>query len=672
MPCSNVDTEDGEWQIIGDWWRTSSGSVSWSYPHPLPRKRPARKRPRGSNSFARPPHYHETLHGDHVLADGLANTPSKASFADHRLDTEDRPFFVQDKDSGLDAGHIGVKGAEEVMRWYERDVGFHDPTSVGWVKEAPDGPTSDGAANICSGTSKAGVEVHTELWDQLMLSLFGGKMEDRMALSELGRSAEYRPSAFNPFSDDSDTKTIERSISRLDSLGHAKSNSLSLPPTPKPRSSYAKVVVKKPSSRREPRSHNSSPAGASYKALNASASVFVPTSPPHATSESSFMSFHSPSPPPPKSNPTHAPYFTFPSLNIPSAPIVKIQKDDQGFYCGIEDTPTFPSPSPSPQPNTRPSSSLLPPFLQDPSYRRKASPSRTRAIVDGLRSSPNASSDGAAYKARSSVSENGGDCDSLISGHSAEDDDDGGWIGSSDPQYGGSATSGTKTRRTRELFHALTRRRSNSSPSDSSKDSIPTSEGGNDGVVVISSLPLASSASPSPSISTQFSNDDGWIEGPPASPPPHVKPYKPRALAPSAHTSYAKKQIPLSHLSTPHYYVAPGLVPSVPAARRYPPIHAIAPTPSANHHFGLPPPNYYPVLMSTPGHPALQGYMPMPGHQPYAPPRPAAHTRDPHPPGIIPMHKAHHNFPTQKRQRTGGARHKVPASNPASGRTLHS
>lgn len=204
--------------------------------------------------------------------------------------------------------------------------------------------------------------------------------------------------------------------------------------------------------------------------------------------------------------------FTFPSLSAPPVPKLKIQKDDQGFYSVEEVKPP----------------TLLPPFLHGSTQRRKPAASKTRSIVDRLRKadvspmretvshspspSPPFSADSPFFHSRLSVSEDGGDREAAISIHSLEEESDG-WIGLSKTKQEVLSTS--KARRTRDLFRALRRHRSDSSsPSDSGKDSHTED----------SQLPplSPSSSSPSPSSSTQSSND-GWIEGI-ITPPPKVRP----------------------------------------------------------------------------------------------------------------------------------------------------
>jgi hypothetical protein len=154
-----------------------------------------------------------------------------------------------------------------------------------------------------------------------------------------------------------------------------------VPSTPKPRS-YANVTIKQ-----------SSPTPLDYspsRSLNASASSFVPTSTPVKFSTDDVSSSHfwrAASSPSPSPSPTHS-NFTFPSLNasIQSLPILPptLKKDEQGFYTEVTPLPSKEQTSTSNRAQRSPTS-LLPPFLAD-SSRRTRKTSKTRKIVDQLRS----------------------------------------------------------------------------------------------------------------------------------------------------------------------------------------------------------------------------------------------------------------------------------------------
>jgi hypothetical protein len=150
-----------------------------------------------------------------------------------------------------------------------------------------------------------------------------------------------------------------------------------VPSTPKPRP-YTNVTIKQSS----PSLQDFSPP----RALNASASSFIPTTP-NKIPSMHFPSFRFSHPvPSPSPSPTYS-NFTFPSLNtsvqsLPSLPPT-LKKDEQGFYTEVS-SPSTDHKSVS-QRAQRSSQSLLPPFLADLSCRaRKAS--KTRKIVDQLRS----------------------------------------------------------------------------------------------------------------------------------------------------------------------------------------------------------------------------------------------------------------------------------------------
>lgn len=257
-----------------------------------------------------------------------------------------------------------------------------------------------------------------------------------------------------------------------------------MPATPDNKATYANVLKNLSPGSSVTDEHPTSPPP---KALNAFASSFVPSA--EASSLSSF---------------------TFPTLNPPDnstarLTTVKIRKDDQGFFTDVqvEDTP---------QP--------LPSFLQEPSPRRRTRTSKTREIVDRLRSSQADNlakcishspspifHDLSFIQPRLSVSEDGGDRDreSSLSTPSLDEEDDG-WY---DLGVGVEVPASTKAKRARDLFLALTRRRTNSTSSEP-----PASE---------DKAAVKPKAAPSSS--------DGWIEGHPSNEFPPL-PSKPSAKAP--------------------------------------------------------------------------------------------------------------------------------------------
>lgn len=184
----------------------------------------------------------------------------------------------------------------------------------------------------------------------------------------------------------------------------------------------------------------------SGRPLNASASSFIPSSliPKLDISQDTF----SPHP--------AFPDLLFPCSAVPPASSVKLRKDDQGFYSREEVELT-----------SQPVS--LPIFLQKPPPRRRAQASRTRAIIDRIRSaqgsfgeplrnsqshcpSPNPlSSDQNSSEERGSISDSGKGLSGKSSPSSGLDEDVAEWR---------NVNPGTRAGRTRNLFLAFTRRRS--------------------------------------------------------------------------------------------------------------------------------------------------------------------------------------------------------------------
>jgi hypothetical protein len=177
--------------------------------------------------------------------------------------------------------------------------------------------------NISRSIDDEDVAVCRKLWDELIQNLTGDFAED--------------------FTD-----------SASDSSSSASSFSLELPSTPKAQSTW-------------PLSSK----------LNASASAFTPST--LSSSPSSTESYES------------SPEFVFPSLypnskfNTRSYPQLKLEKDDQGFFTALGAEAEAEVEGMTPK---HPSAALLPAFLQQNDQtrtRRKASPSKTRALVDRLR-----------------------------------------------------------------------------------------------------------------------------------------------------------------------------------------------------------------------------------------------------------------------------------------------
>ncbi|KAJ7503170.1 hypothetical protein B0H11DRAFT_620799 [Mycena galericulata] len=473
-PPSPAPPEEEGWQVVSpEWWRIPYSAVSWAY---TPAQDIAANKATQFPRVAKPPHYHASLF--HIRG-----------ASDDRSD-EDLP---EGDDGRLNPDLIGCQGALAALESYEIDVGFHWPPSPIEQRNLPDLAVPVHADRVALGK---------EHWDELVQDLMGGL--------PIGSPDRYHES------DDDSLSDVHRSTSTHSSIDLTDSDrsvvSLPMPATPRARRSYANIVVKRPSPSRSTSSRDSD---RSPRRLNAAASSFVPspskvkpatyplpflTTPESVTPESvRFPSLdHSRTPSP--SSPAFNTTFVFPSLDVPPLPAVKIAKDAQGFYSEVESA--VPAPG-----HARTSSNLLPAFLSETSTRRRPAASKTRAMVDRLKSSASGASQeppkappprpqqlelSELAKPRLSVSEYGGDGDSPV----LEDDNEG-WIVGDDLA---AAKASVKTRRTRDLFLALTRRRSNSSPPKTTVIVDPPADDVS-GIKVELPSPVSSSS-------------EGWIEGP--------------------------------------------------------------------------------------------------------------------------------------------------------------
>ncbi|KAJ7198526.1 hypothetical protein GGX14DRAFT_700047 [Mycena pura] len=544
MPLpSSVPTDQG-WQVVSpDWWRISFDSVSWAYTAPDPQPSAAGKATR-SFRVAKP------LHRINLF-----------NIRPGSVDSHHDDHLPEDDGGQLNPDLVGLKGALVALESYELDVGFHWPSPPIERKIPPD---------LAGGVNEDHVALVKERWDELVQDLTGG-----LTIDGVDRLHE---------SDDDSLCSVHRSTSTHSSVDLTDSDhsvlSVAMPSTPRTHRSYANIVVTNSS---PSRSTSSPDSDRSPRRLNAAATTFVPSpAKVKAASNALPISFPSlnpsrvPTPPSPTFNST----FVFPSLNTPM-PSVKITKDEQGFYSEVETT------TPA-QAQARSTSTLLPAFLHDTFNRRRPPASKTRAIVDKLRSGSAASHEStrtqpprpqlqlsALPKPRLSISEHGSDSETL-----AVDDDGEGWIGGDDATVR-AATLNSKPRRTRDLFLALTRRRSNSSPA---KPSLvkPLAE---DVVGIMVDLP-----SPAPS-----SNDE-WIDGSSLLlPEPKAKP---AIVQPSAKTTPVEIKPAVHH--------PPAQRTSKKAKRANPPL-AIPPPPAGPALYThVPPPTYYypqaaaPVQMPVP------------------------------------------------------------------------
>ncbi|TFK45025.1 hypothetical protein BDQ12DRAFT_673974 [Crucibulum laeve] len=476
-PTFAAEAEE-EWQIIqADWWRIPFSSVSWAY---TPEET--------KQAFAKPPYYHNSL----FRMCSATNT------------SDDRS-----EEGGLNSNLAGVQGALDAVSVYETVVGFQysrfpviEPHELGCLSKLNFHPEID----------EEELELDKEHWRELVDDLFSKP-----------QSAHHRTSSL------------------LSSDSEHSAGFFSMPSTPKAKSAEVHVLVKEvsPSSSVGSIDHHSIFSSPS-RPLNATASSFVPSF--------SITPKASKRPATDDTTPTSFINFSFASLNDPPPPpMIKIKKDEQGFFTEVQvDTPSL---------TDRPSSALLPPFLQEPTHRRKGRASKTRQMVDRLRSQSDVSRNNALsgmmfdlgdslpvksmshspspifhdlsfIRPRSSVSEDPGR--GRLSGLSTPsiDEDEDGWIEIAEPR------AVSKSKRTRDLFLALTRRRTDSLSSENAKGS-PTSENGS----ILLSDTLSTSPSPSPVSTPPSSCNDGWIEGP-FTPPPVV-----RGKAPSSTISKSERQV---------------------------------------------------------------------------------------------------------------------------------
>lgn len=451
--------EEDDWEIISttDWWHTSVNAARWSYAptqHAVENQAPRRQ-------------FRGSLFYEKISVDSRSRSSSK-----ERRNTDD--------DLTLNVELVGVKSSMDTLSVYERHVGFYLDIQI--IPQV-----SQGVIDPKVAVDDKDLLVRKKVWDELLEGLMNGPAFDNRADSD-----ESLESSFIG-------EDLLRSTSTISSIGTSFSDgsidSIGMPSTPKPKSSFGDVEIK-----------DLSPAGSvdgsvdynvsSRRSLNATASSFVPTFSPQTKDEPlQFPSLDPSSPDTSFSN------FTFPSLNPP----FEIKRDDQVSYPATQ------------------GAGLLPPFLQESSSQRnRYRKSRTREIVDRLRSqgspldvvspkfashSPSPINDHSnVVTPRLSVSEDG----SRLSTPSFEEED--AWIDLTPPTVTSSSSPTQKARRTRELFLALTRRRTDSLSSENVKDMMTASEGS----AISSQSPsqnVSSESSPLPhSPPSLVASTEGWIE----------------------------------------------------------------------------------------------------------------------------------------------------------------
>ena len=344
------------WEIVrDDWWRTSFRTISWAH--------------KTKPDLARPPHYQDRLaRGRRKRVPGDALEAARG----------------QEEDVSLSDGLCGVQAAEESLKRYELEVAI-------LPSDSSSNPSTEPPCCPEHRLSK-------EVWAEKVQELFGGILEQGPLPEVDSLSSDISlwdlKHLEEPF-------IVPRSPGRSDLTDSGSSVESDPPPsTPKPtKASYARVVS------------NESPTGPTVfspvpsKLLNASALTFIPSTPQRESSREPTtppLTSSSNSSDSPFSSPTYN--FHFPSLNSASPADRKesrslppsLQKDESGFYVEVPDDagPGVTQSLNGTRSTTprRPSAAFLPAFLTDGSPTARSRNSKTREIVDRIRSSGSSSS----------------------------------------------------------------------------------------------------------------------------------------------------------------------------------------------------------------------------------------------------------------------------------------
>lgn len=550
-----LDTVQEEgWHIISDdWWYTLYDSIPWTFPQEITGGVATNSSPFCGSLFGT----------------RSASCPSQA-FSGRRRNTCNTPTG----DLTLRCDLSGVQCALDTIATYEADVGIISGEVMSDVgRRRIDISVEVAEEEVARGRMIWNEYVETLMDDSDSMSK-GDVVDDELSLGDVTRVS----------SPTSSQGGLHRSTSTLSSVDLTDSDlsfkSTSLPSTPKGRSHESMVEINDASPLKGSKSQGIYPG----RPLNACASSFVPT-----FSKANAEPFTLSTPTGQLRNSTRQTAFvnfTFPSLEVPPLPTVKIKKDEQGFYSEAEVA------APVPQ-TQRAACTFLPLFLQDAS-RRRAPASKTRAMVDRLRSAHNHSHspspnpplyDMNLFDERVSVSEDDRPRNSGMSSPSSQEEDEDGWINLAEVD---NSSQESKARRTRDLFLALTRRRSDSTPPNQNvEDTIedhPELE-----------IPMTSSPSPSPSPLTM--TEDGWIEGPSISPSTDATPQQRRTGSRSrSHRKRRLSQAPSVSPSIPSHSM-PSTTLRAPAGIPHPSFH-----PAAPHFPSQAPASYYyaayPSMMS--------------------------------------------------------------------------
>ena len=476
--CFDTVQEEDEWEIItADWWRTAFISVPWTYvPSDTAKGKPLR----------------QLFHGS--LFAGLSQCPRRNIYSDDVL-------FKSSENDTLNPELVGVCGAMAAVTSYEKDVGFSYSTY----------PT---------------IEPHElDLFTRVDLSI---DIDENDLLTGRQRWKELVDDLMNGEIFENSNTDNDLTLSSVDfSSSDGSIDSFFMPSTPKAKHVFTDVDVKLSSPNGSIDDINSEFNSSDFlpgKSLNAAASSFVPTICSHSSEADHFPPLVDAS----KSSSPKLSFttFTFPTLNSSSQP-VRLIKDEQGFFTEVQKEPSNPRSEPA---------KLLPPFLQESSpHRNRHRKSRTREIVDRLRSTMSMDNSSTTTTAQFPFS-NGIELSQKNSSHSysslpadrsfmtprlsvSEDGDrpsglstpseDDGWVSQPNilpPRH----SKARRSRETRELFLALTRRRTDSLSSENLKTLLDsTYDFSNELPLPITSTP----PSPSPQTPPPLTSNDGWIEG---------------------------------------------------------------------------------------------------------------------------------------------------------------
>lgn len=347
--------ERDDWvEVPEDWWAVSYRKVPWSY----------RRQYQWSAEGIRYPRHPPPMHYQGLLCT-----------TDSQEEEEDREGDVE-----LNKGLVGCGDALEVMQRYEINVGIEPPPPFDHTTSSnsslPFAPIFTGAL------SEEDLVAAKSEWDDLLEKLFDGMSPPGPFTPPSLGDEERRIWNLDLLDEVSTTARTTPDVVDLTDSDHSSAESDPLPLTPHPdKKSYAEVVFVERGASSFPDRAIIAPSPSTT--LNASALSFVPASsipddtPSRTASPHSYSSTYE---------------FHFPSLNSqkPSSNGVsaKMERDDQGFYNDISSSgseiPRSHSSTRTATPK-RPSAALLPAFLSD-RLQARSKPSRTRELVDQLRS----------------------------------------------------------------------------------------------------------------------------------------------------------------------------------------------------------------------------------------------------------------------------------------------